>query len=97
MPTRITQIDDVERRATVLRIEGSLVLADAELIERICRDLQMQSSHTITLDLADLNHLDSDSASVLGRLKREKGVSIEGVHLFIQSVIKLSERNEKAS
>jgi anti-anti-sigma regulatory factor len=74
-----------------LRVEGSLYLEDAELLERICRDIQQDSRHAITLDLADLSFLDSDSAEVLARLKRERGVRLEGLHLFIQKVLELAE------
>lgn len=91
MPTRITQVDTPERATTRLRVEGSLYLKDAELLEMICRDLQHDSRHTITLDLADLTFLDSDSAEVLSRLKRERGIRLEGLHLFIQKVIELAE------
>ena len=96
MPTRITQVDTPERAATRLRVEGSLYLADAELLEKICCDLQQHSKHSITLDLADLCFLDSDSAEVLCRLKREQGVALEGLHLFIQKVIELAEDADAA-
>ena len=89
MATRITQIEDRER--TILRVEGSLTLADAQLIERLCRDLRRQSGVTVSIDLADLSFLDSESASVLCRLKTE-GVSLEGLHQFIQKEIELAEK-----
>jgi anti-anti-sigma regulatory factor len=96
MPTRITQVDDPEGAATTLRVEGSLYLADAELLERLCRDIQQESGRTVTLDLADLSFLDSDSAAVLSRLKREWGVTLEGLHLFVQRVIELAEGADDA-
>ena len=91
MPTRITQVDEPEEAATRLRVEGSLYLADAELLERICRDILQDSGRPVALDLADLSFLDSESAAVLSRLKRERGVRLEGLHLFIQKVIELAE------
>jgi anti-anti-sigma regulatory factor len=91
MPTRITQIDEPDGAATRLRIEGSLYLTDAELLESVCRDIQQDSGRSITLDLADLSFLDSDSAAVLSRLRRERGVRLEGLHLFIQKVIDFAE------
>jgi anti-anti-sigma factor len=95
MPLRITQIErGIDGRndesETLLKVEGSLYLEDAELLERICRDFGAQARH-ITLDLADLSFLDSDSASVLCRLKREQGVNLAGLHLFIAKVIELTE------
>jgi len=91
MPTRITQFDLPERDSTVLRVEGSLNLADAELLERLCRDIEHDSGHTVTLDLADLSFIDSDSAEVLSRLRRERGVRLEGLHLFVQKVIEFAD------
>lgn len=101
MPLRITQKDctselhrDTEgpvESETLLKVEGSLYLRDAELLEKICRDIAEQTGHHLTLDLADLSFLDSDSASVLCRLKREQNVTLEGLHLFIAKVIELTE------
>ena len=76
---------------TLLKVEGSLYLQDAELLERVCRDIGEQTGQRIVLDLADLSFLDSDSASVLCRLKREQNVGLEGLHLFIAKVIELTE------
>ncbi|HEX6728672.1 MAG TPA: STAS domain-containing protein [Pyrinomonadaceae bacterium] len=81
----------------LLKVEGSLYLQDAELLEKICRDIGVQSGRHITLDLADISFLDSDSASVLCRLKHEQGVSLEGLHLFIAKVIELSEAEATVS
>ena len=92
MPTRITQIDDRQSQQTTLKVEGSLLLEDAELIAEICSDLQTGFNKVITLDLSGLDFLDSDGASVLCRLKKEKNVALEGLHLFIQKVIEMSEQ-----
>jgi anti-anti-sigma factor len=113
MPLRITQkvCDDSRERLrgkrakrkghhdseTVLKVEGSLYLGDAELLERICRDIGVESGQHIVLDLADLSFLDSDSASVLCRLKREQNVDLEGLHLFIAKVIELTEAEATVS
>jgi ABC-type transporter Mla MlaB component len=96
MPTRITQVDEPERAATTLRVEGSLYPADAEVLERLCRDIQQDSGRTVTLDLADISFLDSDGAAILSRLKRERGVRLEGLHLFVQKVIELAEGADDA-
>src|SRR5262245_17295091 len=83
--------DQTQDLQTVLKVQGSLYLEDAELLEKICRDISSETGRQITLDLADLVFLDSESASVLCRLKREQGVSLEGLHLFIAKVIELTE------
>ena len=95
MPTQITQIDDADGARTTLRIAGSLTLADAELIARICAGLHEQrDAIEITLDLADLSFLDSEGAAVLARLKRQHGVMLDGVHLFVQQVIDQTEQRQ---
>ena len=105
MPLRITQKEcfkhpheNGECRAdceTLLKVEGSLYLEDAELLEKICRDVGAQTRSRLTLDLADLCFLDSESASVLCRLKREQNVNLEGLHLFIQKVIEITEADAR--
>jgi anti-anti-sigma factor len=91
MPTNIRQIDSDDGLKTILRVEGSLTLIDAELLERICTDLREKSDAQLVIDLTDLNFLDSESASVLHRLKKQ-GVELEGLHYFIQKEIELVER-----
>ena len=83
--------------ATLLKVEGTLYLQDAELLERVCRDIGQQTGKPLSLDLADISFLDSDSASVLCRLKREQNVSLEGLHLFIAKVIELTEAEATVS
>jgi anti-anti-sigma regulatory factor len=91
MPTRITQFDAPELDSTVLKVEGSLCLEDAQVLERLCHEIAQDSGHAITLDLADLSFIDGDSAEVLSRLKRERGVRLEGLHLFVQKIIELAD------
>ena len=86
---------DGEGNEIALMVEGTLYKRDAELLERICRDLASQTKKGIMLDLSNLNFLDSDSAAVLCSLKRELGVSLEGLHLFIEKVVELAEESEK--
>ena len=88
---------DMESQATVFKVEGTLHLKDAELLEKICRDVRSQTGGFVTLDLAGLSFIDSDSASVLCRLKREQGVRLEGLHLFIGKVVELAEESEKVA
>ena len=95
MATGITQIEDPDRERTILRIEGSLTLTDAELIERLCTELREQTHLGISIDLTDLSFLDSEGASVLFRLKQQ-GVMLEGLHMFIQKAIELAERSDAA-
>lgn len=93
MPTHITQIDDTERRRTVLRVEGEMMLDDALLLERIASDIQIDLDTCVTIDLADLDFLDSESATVLRRLDSRTGFQIEGIETFLQTAINSAEKS----
>ena len=94
-PERATT--DIGTEPTVFKVEGTLYLRDAELLEKICRDVGNQTKRPVTLELAGLSYLDSDSAAVLCRMKREQNVRLEGLHLFIAKVVELTEESEKAT
>lgn len=87
MPTTLTQIEDHERGKTILRVEGSMTHDDALLLEKIALDLRSQINRNLTIDLADLFFLDSDSAPILKRIEREHGFEIEGIEVFLQNVV----------
>jgi len=91
MPTQITQRESDGR--TYLQVEGDMLLDDALLIERLTDQIREESGSHVTVDLADLDFLDSDSASILKRLETKSGVSIEGLEIFLQSAIDAVERN----
>lgn len=93
MTTRITQLGGcaAEGRA-LIRVEGSLERADADLLEKICADLKAQSGKRVTVDLSDISFLDDESASVLARMRREQEVNLEGAHFFVQQIIEIAER-----
>ena len=92
MTTRITQVDGKTGKQTTLRVEGSLRLADAELLESTYLELSARHDGQIAIDLAGTNFLDSDSASVLCRLKRN-GVELIGLHYFVQQIIQAAEND----
>ena len=92
MTTRITQVDGQAGKIRALRVEGSLRLADAELLEATYLELQATQKSPITIDLAGTNFLDSDSASILCRLKR-RGVELIGLHYFVQQIIQAAEND----
>ena len=92
MPTQITQIDDESRGITIFRVDGDMLREDAELLGRIACDKQSASGNSITIDLADLDFLDSESAPVLMRLEREHGFDIIGTEIFLQTVVNAAER-----
>ena len=91
MPTQITQRESNGR--TYLRVEGDMLIDDAILLERIAAEIQEDSGAPVTVDLADLDFLDSESAPVLKRLESKPGISIEGLEIFLQSAIDAAERS----
>src|SRR5262245_51711473 len=113
MPTRITEIDSASardvlepgtngaangaRRVTLLKVEGTLHLGDAELLEKICRQVATENGRPVALELSELGFLDSDSAAVLCRMRREQGVRLRGVNLFIRKVDELAKETEKVA
>lgn len=94
MPTNITQIEDTERGKTILRVEGEMFLDDALLLEKIALQMRDDGVKKLTLDLADLDFLDSDSAPVLKRLEREHNFEIEGMELFLQTIVNEAEHKK---
>jgi anti-anti-sigma regulatory factor len=94
MATHITQIDDDERNRLILRVDGTMTIDDAVLLEKIAKDLHAATAKKVTIDLADLDFLDSDSAPILKRIENTDGFEIEGTELFLQSAINEAERAE---
>ena len=50
---------------TIMKVEGSLHLQDAELLERTCREVSEQSGQTVVVELSDICFIDGASAAVL--------------------------------
>ena len=92
MPTNLTQVEDVERGKTILRVEGSLTFEDAVLLEKIALGMRSEIGKNLTLDLADVYFLDSESAPIIRRLEREHGFEIEGIEIFLQAIVNETER-----
>ena len=93
MATQITQIDHPERNRTILRVEGDMLCDDARLIEKIAHCASTETGHQITIDLADLDYMDSEAASVLRQMMERNGFEIEGVEIFLQSAVDMAERS----
>ncbi|MFT3744581.1 MAG: hypothetical protein QM785_09805 [Pyrinomonadaceae bacterium] len=93
MPTQINQIDDNDRGITTLRVEGELLGDDARLLERIGIEIRSETGNEIIVDVADLDFLDSEAAPILRRLDMLEGFSIQGMEIFLQTVINEVERH----
>ncbi len=92
MPTSITQIEDTERGKMMLRISGEMFKSDAILLEKIALEMRAEIGKNLTLDLADLDLIDSESAPILLRLEKEHGFELEGMQIFLQKVVNQTER-----
>ena len=93
MPTTIQEVEDTERGKTILRVEGEMFREDAILLEKIALGMRGQTGKQITIDLADLHFLDSESAPILKRIEHEHGFEIEGIEFFLQTVVNDVERH----
>jgi anti-anti-sigma regulatory factor len=93
MPTQITQLEDSERDRTVLRVEGQLLEEDATLLSRIARDLANETGRDVTIDVADLDFIDSEAATVLKELQSSDGFELAGVEILLQNAINEAERH----
>lgn len=95
MPTSIQQIEDTERGKTILRVAGSMTFDDAVLLEKIALGMRDDLGGNLTIDLADLHFLDSESAPILRKLESEHKFEIEGLMIFLQKAVEENEsRNE---
>lgn len=92
MATQITQIDLPDKRRTILRVEGDMLHEDAVVLEKLATCITGESGNKIVIDLADLDFLDSEAASILKRLEDNHGCEIEGVEIFLQSAVDMAER-----
>lgn len=70
-----------------------MMMDDAILLERVAMGILEDVEAPVTIDLADLDFLDSESASILKRLESDPRISIEGLEIFLQSAIDAAERN----
>lgn len=94
MPTQITQIEDAERNLTVLRVEGQLMYDDAALIGRIAKGLADDDGRKVSIDVADLDFMDSDAAAVLKELQISDGFELTGIEILLQNAINEAERHD---
>ena len=91
MATQIRQIDDNDK--TILRVEGEMHHEDAVLLDRIAIGIRNDTGNSITIDLADLDFLDSEAAPILKRLSDLDGFAIDGIEIFLQAVVNDAERH----
>ena len=79
----------------VLKLEGTLTVADAKLLEEICMDLREGFGYGITIDLGGVNFLGNQSAQILCRLQDMPELTLEGMHLFVQQIMESTAAAQK--
>ncbi len=87
-------MEDLERNKTMLRVKGEMSEGDAELLEKIALDLRAENDRNLTLDLADLDFLDSEAAPIIRRMEQVHGFEIEGLPFFLQKVVDETEKRK---
>ena len=93
MPTEIVQTESNGR--IYLRVTGDMMLDDALLLEKLAREIGEAENRPVTIDLADLDFLDSDSAPILRRIQSSESADIQGLEIFVQSAIDMAERTSR--
>lgn len=91
MTTRITKLE-ANKNKTRLRVEGSLRVEDAEVLERTFANLRAQKIQDIEIDLSDINFVDTESAAVLCRLQA-LGAELIGLHFFGQRLLEIAQNS----
>ena len=93
MPTEIKQVRDEDAGRTVLLVSGEVFHDDARLLGRIAADVMESTGDRVTLDLSDIDLIDSEAAHILRQLADEAGVTIAGTDALLQTAINEAERN----
>ena len=94
MPTNINQTRDAERGMTTLRVDGEMFYDDAVLLEKIATCMRDETGDAISIDLADLDLLDSEAAPILKRIGQQDGIEIVGIEIFRQTIVDSAERGD---
>ena len=78
----------------VFKVEGTLHVKAAQLLERICRQVAAQTGRPVLIDLNDVCFVDYDAAAILCRLKRDCVAGIDGLNLFTRKVVELADESQ---
>lgn len=67
------------------------MLEDAKLLQKIALNLRDETNKNITLDLSELDLIDSESAPILKKLQAEHNFDLEGMEFLLQKAINRTE------
>jgi len=87
MAVRISQAEDHESGSVILRVEGTLTLEYAQLLEGMSHEVRGRLGRNVIVDLAGVAFLDEASAAVLRRLKQQPGIALAGCQLYTRQMI----------
>ena len=93
MATQITQVEDTDHGITILRVDGQVFVDDANVLARIARGLNDDSGNRVAIDLADVDFIDSDAATILKQLQTDEDFELTGVEMLLQNAINEVERH----
>jgi anti-anti-sigma regulatory factor len=88
MTIRITTADPFEGDRTVVSVEGTLTRESAELLVEVC-DSTSDGPHGVTIDLAGVQFVDADAASILNHLARI-GARLERPSYFVRQILEFA-------
>lgn len=74
----------------MLRVEGTLTLEYAQLLEGMSREVRERLGRAVIVDLAGVTFLDEASAALLRRLKQQPGIALAGCQLYTRQMIEAS-------
>jgi len=87
MAVRISQAEDSGSGSFVLRVEGTLTIEYAQLLEDMSREVRERLGGAVIVDLAGVTFLDEASAALLRRLKQQPGIALAGCQLYTRQMI----------
>jgi len=90
MAVRISQAEDSGSGSFVLRVEGTLTIEYAQLLEGMSREVRERLGGAVIVDLAGVTFLDEASAALLRRLKQQPGIALAGCQLYTRQMIEAS-------
>ncbi len=89
MTVRITRTGGSTGSRATLRVEGTLTIEGADLLDGVCSEL-VSDHAAVTLNLSNVPYVDRTAAATLRRLV-ERGVAIEEPNDFVRQMIELDD------
>jgi len=75
----------------LINLEGTPTIADAKLVEEICTDLSEGFGYGITIDLAGVPFVSTESAKIFSRLRALPYLTMRGMRQVVRQIIESTE------